>query len=799
MFLYDFASILLFVLLMMNSINNNNFNKFQVQGVLAQRQELPTSKSRTQTCLQSDVASLPFCNSSLSFWQRSQDLIQRLTLEEKVAQLMDETPPIERLYIDSYFWWSESLHGIYGKCDTTENDERGHIVKRCPTIYPMPLNAAATFHTQLIYTMATQISTEGRRLFIDQTFGIDDKRIMGLDFWAPNINIFRDPRWGRGQETPGEDPYLSGEYAVAFVTGMQEGEDTRYIKTIATLKHFAAYSLEKWNHYSRHSFDANVTDIDLIQTYLPAFEAGIRRGRAKSVMCSYNAVNGIPTCASSFLLQEILRNQWGFDGRNGKDGTGGGYIVSDCGAIQDVAVNHKYRKNPAEAVTVSIQAGTDLNCGRFYEHVEEAVKQGILPIADVDLALTRLFAARMELGMFDPFEQQPYMNYPPQVVGHPNHVATALQIAQESIVLLKNEGNVLPLDATTAPTLAVLGPHFNSTRDMCGNYYRDVSHVVSPLEALVNTLPAGKVRSEKGCDIQSNDTSGFGPAIELAENSDYAILFLGINGDIENEERDRYDIGLPGVQEQFMQQIANVHKKTILVLINGGAVDISIAVTNPNIVAILEAFLPGMMGGQAISDVMFGKYNPSGRLPYTIHKRNFVDQISMADMSMSNYPGRTYRFFQGEVVFPFGFGLSYTTFKYTMKNVQSTMSATDKGVAQPPQVHYRVQVQNIGSMAGDVSVLGFLSFNGDTTAHNCPKSQLFGFQKIHLDIGETKEVFFAAETSALKCVRKRDAQLDNPDGWYSVRIGDVEHNFHFAEGSIVDMEPIHDNVETNID
>lgn len=721
--------------------------------VLAACLKLAPVRAVKEPCSEPDVSVLPFCNTSLPSLDRAKDLVSRLTLEEKISQMMHIAPAIDRFHIDTYNWWSESLHGISSKC--TEDG-------RCATSYPNPINIGATFNMPLVKKMASQISSEGRRLFVDFFGGPANTRLTGLDFWGPNINIFRDPRWGRGMETPGEDPFLTGQYAVMYAKGMQEGADPRYMKTISTLKHYAAYSLENWGGTDRHRFNAVISDEDLVQTYLPAFEAGIKEGRAGSVMCSFNAVNGVPTCASAFLLSDILRKEWDWHG----------YVVSDCDAIEDVFKYHKYKNTSAEGVAVSIKAGTDLNCGDSYKYAADAIHAGFLNENDIDTALARLFQARFKLGMFDPWDQQIYMKYPRETVGHADHIETALQIARESIVLLKNENDALPLDPKSIKKIAVLGPHFNATDALCGNYHGYLPPIVSPIQALRNIFTSSdqEVRGMEGCEVNSTSTDDFDTAIKMASTSDVAILFMGLNTSIEREATDRVDIGFPGNQEDFIKAISQVQKKTILVVMNGGAVDISAAVANPNVVAILEAFYPGMKGSEAIADVLLGKYNPSGRLPYTVHKKDFVNQMSFLDMSMTNYPGRTYRFFRGDVVFPFGFGLSYTTFTYETE--QFGARSPDSG-----STSYRVRVTNTGTVAGDTSVLGFLKYGGSTKDFSCPQSQLFGFEKLHLEVNETKEIFLTASPMDLRCVKKASSQLVSPTGWYSVQIGEDQHHF----------------------
>jgi len=710
-----------------------------------------------EPCKEADVSDLPFCNMSLPIPERVRDLISRMTLQEKVSQMDNQAASIDRLHIDYYQWSTEALHGISGTC-TPDG--------RCPTSYPAPVGIGATFNLELVKTMATQISSEARRMFTENHLnagGNNTWQWIGLDFWAPNINLFRDPRWGRGMETPGEDPYLNGEYAVAYIRAMQEGEDPRYLKTVATLKHYAAYSLENWKGNSRFSFDAIVSDRDLAQSYLPAFEAGIKKGKAESVMCSYNAVNGIPACANSFLLQDILRNEWNWDG----------YVVSDCGAIKSVFDAHKYKPTKEEAASVSLKAGTDLDCGTFYSNLENATNTGLVSSDDIDRALARLFTARFKLGMFDPWEQQPYLQYPPETLGHPDHVATALAIGRESIVLLKNAGGFLPLDANSMKSIAVLGPHYNSTKELCGNYFRDLPHIDSPFQVVQDRFP-GTVTGIKGCDVNSKSTDDFEMATNAASSADVALLFMGINKDIENEGNDREEIGLPGTQEQFIEAVAQVQSNTVLILLNGGSLDISAAKNNVHVVAILEAFYPGMKGGEAIADVLFGDYNPSGRLPYTMHKKDFVDRIPMSDMSMTHYPGRTYRYFRGETVYPFGFGLSYTTFAYATLGITHD---PDSSLNNGPT--YRVLVTNTGPVSGDTSVLAFISYKESSDDYKCPQSQLFGVRKIHdLQPGQSKEIFFSAAATALKCYHKTNQVLGAPDGWYTFQIGDsIQHEF----------------------
>jgi len=474
-------------------------------------------------------------------------------------------------------------------------------------------------------------------------------------------------------------------------------------------------------------------------------------------------VNGVPSCANSFLLEKILRQEWGFEG----------FVVSDCGAVGYVWRPHQYAHSGAEAAGVCLSAGTDLNCGSFYTNMAEAIDKGFADEKQVDQSVTRLFHARMRLGMFDPWKQQPYLQYPPETVGHSTHSNTALQLARESIVLLKNENETLPLRGTTLSKIAVLGPHYDSGATLCGTYHGGLPHIISPIQAIKAAFTNGQVTGMKGCDRQSNITKDFGAAMAMAKEADVAILLMGIDTSMESEGNDRTSIALPGVQEEFIGAIATVQKNIVIVFINGGSIDLSYAKEKFEVRAILEAFYPGTRGGEAIADVLFGKYNPSGRLPYTVHKADFVDQIPMSDMSMTNYPGRTYRYFSGEAVYPFGFGLSYTTFKYETEQMQT---ASDDNEHSGPS--YRARVTNSGDIAGDTSVLAFISFKDSETNFLCPKSQLFGFEKIHLLPGESKDMFFSASPAALRCYRSSDKSLGSPPGRYSVRIGDKLHEFY---------------------
>eukprot|EP00475_Leptophrys_vorax_P031390 TRINITY_DN47558_c0_g1_i1.p1 TRINITY_DN47558_c0_g1~~TRINITY_DN47558_c0_g1_i1.p1 ORF type:complete len:741 (-),score=242.52 TRINITY_DN47558_c0_g1_i1:86-2308(-) len=694
-----------------------------------------------------NVSHLPFCDTSLPVYTRAADLVSRLTLNEKISQVVNSATGIPRLSIPAYQWWSECLHGVNSGC--------GSNGARCPTSFPAPINNAATFNMKLVREMSQMISTEARRLFVEGVVG-------GLDFWAPNINIFRDPRWGRGQETPGEDPVLSASYAAEFVKGLQEGEDPRYVKAIATLKHFDAYSLENYEGVDRHHFDANVSAADFVQTYFPAFKSGVVDGQVKSIMCSYNSVNGMPSCANEFLLEQVLRQQWGFEG----------YVVSDCDAVDDIFSTHHTFNTREEAAAKALIAGTDLDCGNFYgANLNGAISQKLVDEAVLDKSLTRLFAHRMMTGLFDPMNQQPYFQYPAEVVDSAEHRAHALQMAKESIVLLKNSDNSLPLDLNSIKTVALLGPLMNATEQLCSNYFGHLPHIVSPLEGISAAFSKSKiVASAVLPSVKSTLTAGFANAVDIASKADVAILHVGIDNSVESEGKDRVEVSLPGVQEKLIQTIADAQKKTIVIVHGGSSLDISVAKNHPNVVAILYALYPGEEGGNAIASVLSGGYNPSGRLPFTVYAKEFINETDFKDMNMKSGTGRTYRFYTGTPLFEFGAGMSYTQFSFSWQNEANYLQKS--GLLE---MQYTVAVKNTGSLAGDVSVLAFVSKTGAKQSE-CPLKQLFAFDKVSLAPGESTNLFFTTSPAATYCVDAEGRQFADP-GEYVVQIGDLQTKF----------------------
>lgn len=809
--------------------------------------------------------------------KRVDDLLSRMTIEEKISQIMNDSPAIDRLGVPAYNWWNESLHGVA---------RAGRA-----TVFPQAIGLAATWDTDLMSRVATVISDEARAKHHEFVRRGKHDIYQGLTFWTPNINLFRDPRWGRGMETYGEDPYLTGRMAVAFIRAMQ-GDDPKYLKTIATAKHFAVHSGPE---PLRHTFDAAPSDHDLWDTYLPHFEAAVREGGAYSVMCSYNRVDGLPACENPRLLDEILRKQWGFQG----------YVVSDCGAIGDIYLNHKTAPNAAEGVARAIKTGTDLNCGVEYQNALDAVRKGLLAESDIDRSLRRLLLARFKLGMFDPPELVKWARIPYSKNDSPAHAALALEAARKSIVLLKNERQTLPL-SKTLKTIAVIGPNADDATVLLGNYNGIPSDPVTALEGIRRKLGSRvHVLYARGSDLAANlpnfetvptsvlfTTDGSGrenglkgeyfhsanfdgkahrpreltypssgktvgkipsnaqplftridpqinfnwwdgaprqdmndddfavrwtgylsapvsdtyqlgvngtnayelylddkllvetnnvherdfryepveleagklyrlrldyhhfvndasiqlvwarpetrlddQALEVARQAEAVVMMMGLSAKLEGEEMkvavegfkggDRVHIGLPRVQEALVQQVTALGKPVVLVLLNGSALAVNWA--SDHVPAIIEAWYPGQAGGTALAEVLFGDYNPAGRLPVTFYKS--TDQLPpFTDYSMKN---RTYRYFTGEPLFPFGYGLSYTTFAYRRLSVDRQVSSGD-------QVKVSVEVANTGSLAGEEVVELYVK----SPAEGAPIHSLGGFQRVMLQPKEHKRVEF---------------------------------------------------------
>jgi beta-glucosidase len=811
---------------------------------------------------------LPYQNPDLPLEQRVRDLVGRMTLEEKVSQMKDAAPAIPRLGVKEYNWWNEGLHGV----------ARSGLA----TVFPQAIGFAATWNDSLVFRMATVISDEFRAKHHDYDRRGTHARYQGLTVWSPNINIFRDPRWGRGQETYGEDPFLTGRLGVHFITGLQ-GNDPRYLKTVATVKHFAVHSGPE---PERHVFDAVASERDLRESYLPHFEMGIREAGAYSLMCAYNRVYGKPACASDLLLRDILRGEWKFPG----------FIVSDCWALDDFHLNHKVVSTVVESAALGLRSGTDLDCGnRVYPNLVQAVRQGLVSEALVDTSVIRLFRGRFRLGMFDPAERVRWARIPISVLDQPSHRQLARQVARESMVLLKNERGTLPLRKDLG-TIAVIGPNADHWRMLLGNYNGIPKDPVTPLRGIreavsrgtrvlhargsdlaegfpvLGVMPKAVLRSPGGepglrveyfagramsgtAAVTSTDstidvnwheaaprsamnaddfgvrwTSTFTPqrtgtyrlgligtmkfelslddstivrsiypsrdgefpdprlvqsppivleagrayrlridaresygeaemqlvwsppgetleeeALSAARQADAVVLVLGLTANLEGEEMrvqipgfrggDRTTLGLPAPQQRLLEHVTAIGKPTVLVLMNGSALAVNWA--QEQVPAIIEAWYPGQAGGQAIADVLFGDYNPAGRLPVTFYR----DTTDLPPFESYAMKGRTYRFFEGTPLYPFGHGLSYTSFRYQrLRSSSNTLRAGDS-------VTVSVDVTNTGRRAGDEVVQLYVRHPSSKVER--PRRDLRGYVRVSLRAGETKTVRMRLPARAL--------------------------------------------------
>jgi len=677
----------------------------------------------------------PFQNPSLSVDERVNDLVGRMTVEEKIGQMMNAAPAIDRLGIPAYEWWNECLHGV-GRAGLA-------------TVFPQAIGLGATWDEDLIFRVSTAISDEARAKHHEFVRNDSRRRYQGLTFWTPNINIFRDPRWGRGQETYGEDPFLTGKIGVQFVKGLQ-GDDPKYFKTISTLKHYVVHSGPE---PERHSFDAVTDERDFRETYLPQFEMGIKEGKAYSVMCAYNRYNGETCCGSNSLLNGILRLEWGFDG----------YVVSDCGAIADIYRGHKVVATAAEAAALGVRSGTDLECSNVYRNLKEALEKKLITENEIDVAVKRLFVARFKLGMFDPPEMVKYAKIPYSVLDSDPNKALAKETALKSIVLLKNENSILPLEKNIG-TVAVIGPNSDESFVLLGNYNGTPSDPVTPLRGIREKLAGrSEVIYSRGCEwaagmpSKRNADSLKNEAVEAAKKANTVIMCMGITPRLEGEEMkvsvdgfrggDRTRIDLPDIQQELIKEIHALGKPVILVLLNGSA--LAINWEKENIPAIIESWYGGQATGQAIADVIFGDYNPAGRLPVTFYK-SVNDLPPFEDYNMKN---RTYRYFTGEPLFPFGYGLSYTSFTYSKLTASKSYKAGD-------EVKVSVKVKNTGRLEGEEVVQLYVS--NLTATVPVPMSTLAGFDRISLKPGESKTVTFTLKPEAFSVIDESDKRVIKP-------------------------------------
>lgn len=737
--------------------------------------------AQAQPVFACDVADNPglknfsFCDSSLGVQARVSDLVSRMTLPEKIGWLVNAAKGVSRLGIPNYEWWSEALHGVSYVGPGT----RFSSLVPGATSFPQVILTAATFNESLFETIGKVVSTEARAMY--------NVGLAGLTFWSPNVNIFRDPRWGRGQETPGEDPVLSSKYGAAYVRGLQQTDDgdKDKLKVAACCKHYTAYDVDNWKGIQRYTFNAVVTQQDMDDTFQPPFKSCVLDGNVASVMCSYNKVNGKPTCGDPDLLAGVIRGQWKLNG----------YIVSDCDSLDVMFNSQHYTKTPEETAALAVNSGLDLNCGNFLSsNAQTAVTRGLLNETTIDKAISNNFATMMRLGFFDGNpSKQLYGNLGPKDVCTTANQDLARAVAREGIVLLKNSEGSLPLSSTAIKSLAVIGPNANATHTMLGNYEGTPCKYTSPLQGLTASVATVY---QPGCADTSCATAQVDAAKKVAAAADAVVLVMGSDQSIEKESLDRVKITLPGQQQLLVSEVAKVSKgPVILVIMSGGGMDVQFAKDDPKITSILWVGFPGEAGGAAIADVVFGLYNPSGRLPMTWYPEAYADKVDMTDMHMrpnptTGFPGRTYRFYKGPTVFSFGDGLSYTTFNHKLVTAPKLvsvpleeghvcLSSKCKSIDAVEErcknlgFNIKVRVKNVGGMRGSHTV--FL-FSSPPEVHNAPQKQLLGFEKVHLESQGEGIVRFDVDVCKHLSVVDENGSRKVALGDHVLHVGSLKHS-----------------------
>ena len=719
---------------------------------------------------------LRFCRATLPIQVRVKDLIARLTLQEKIRLLVNNAAAVPRLGIQGYEWWSEALHGV---SNVGPGVKFGGAFPGA-TSFPQVITTAASFNESLWEAIGAVVSDEARAMYNEGT--------AGLTYWSPNVNILRDPRWGRGQETPGEDPIVVGKYAARYVRGLQGYAKGNRLKVAACCKHYTAYDLDNWNGVDRFHFNAKVSQQDLADTYNVPFKSCVLQGRVASVMCSYNQVNGKPTCADSYLLKNTIRGSWRLSG----------YIVSDCDSVGVLFDNQHYTRTPEEAAAETIKAGLDLDCGPFLAvHTQGAISKGLLNEFDVNNALANTITVQMRLGMFDGEPSaQPYGHLGPRDVCTPAHQELALEAARQGIVLLKNRKSSLPLSTRRHRTVAVIGPNSDATVTMIGNYAGIPCGYTTPLQGIGRYA---KTIHQAGCaGVACNGNQQFGAAEAAARRADATVLVMGLDQSIEAEALDRVGLLLPGHQQELVARVAKASKgPTVLVLMSGGPIDVSFAKKDPRISAIIWAGYPGQAGGTAIADVLFGTTNPGGKLPMTWYPQGYVQKVAMTNMALradqsNGYPGRTYRFYKGPTVFSFGQGLSYTSFNHKLVQAPKEVSVTltkfnvpinstilSNGIkakhtnCNKLTLGFHIDVENTGTMHGTHSLLVFSTPPSGTWSTN---KRLVGFQKVHVPAGSKQRVWFGIQVCKHLSVVDNFGTRRIPMGNHKLQIGDQKHS-----------------------
>lgn len=653
--------------------------------------------------------------------KRAAELVSKMTLKEKISQMLSWAPAIERLGIPAYNWWSEGIHGV-GRAGTA-------------TVFPQAIGMAAAFDPDMMHKVGETVGVEARGKYnMCRSYG-DRDIYKGLTVWAPNINIFRDPRWGRGHETYGEDPYLTSRLGVNFVEGMQ-GDDPDYLQAAACAKHFAVHSGPE---DQRHYFNAEVNQQDLWETYLPAFRALVEEAGVEAVMGAYNRTNGEPCCGSKTLLKDILRGKWHFQG----------HVTSDCWAIKDFHEGHMVTDGPVDSVSLAVNNGCDLNCGNLYVYLEQAVAEGKVKEETIDECVTHLFTTRFKLGMFDEDDKVPYNKLGHDAVDTAASKAFNLEVAEKILVLLKNKDNILPLDKSKLKSIAVVGPNADSRKALVGNYEGTASRYFTVLDGLHEYLGDDvRIRYSEGCHLYADKLNGLAQEGELISEvkgvcaeSDVVICCLGLDSGLEGEEGDqgnqfasgdKPNLNLPGHQEEILRVCLDSGKPVIVVVLSGSALAINTAENEA--AAVLQAWYPGAMGGLAVARALFGEVNPQGKLPVTFYHSD-ADLPSFTDYAMK---GRTYRYIETEPLYPFGYGLSYTRFTFND-------AAVSAGTAGPDGVDVSVTVRNEGSRAGTETVEVYVKAERPGT----PNAQLKGLAKVSLQPGEEQRVTVHLPLAAL--------------------------------------------------
>lgn len=680
--------------------------------------------------------------------QRARELVGKMTLEEKASQLKYDAPAIPRLGVPAYNWWNEGLHGV----------ARAGVA----TVFPQAIAIGAAFDTELAEKIGDTIAEEGRAKYNAYVKENDRDIYKGLTFWSPNVNIFRDPRWGRGHETYGEDPYLTGELGKAFVDGIQG--DGEYLKAAACAKHFAVHSGPE---AVRHKFDAKASKKDMRETYLPAFEKLVKDADVEGVMGAYNRTNGEPCCGSKTLMQDILRGEWGFDG----------YYVSDCWAVRDFHTNHMVTDTAEESAALALKTGCDVNCGNTYLHMMKAYEQGLVSEEDITLAAERLFTTRFMLGLFDETE---YDKIGYDRIECKEHLALADRATAESVVLLKNDG-ILPLEKKKLKAVGVIGPNANSRAALIGNYHGTSSRYITVLEGIQDCMGEdARVYYSEGCHLFKDRVENLGlrqdrisEAVAVAKNSDVVVLCLGLDETLEGEEGDtgnsyasgdKVDLLLPEVQRELLEAVVATGKPVILVNMTGSAMDLRYA--QEHCAAIVQAWYPGARGGRVVADILTGEISPSGKLPVTFYR----DTEELPDFEDYSMKGRTYRYFTGEVLYPFGYGLTYGSAEISGVKLGGQELADGSEVRLPGGSldSLEVTVSNTGDRNVEEVVQVYIKALDSTDA--TPNERLCGFARVSVKTGGQAVVQVPVDRDALTVINDEGEKVSGGSR-YAVSVG----------------------------